>query len=666
MRYLFGCLLAFSAIHAWGTEPENPTRVQLDVGKIHVEADRLKFQNQRVHAEGNISCSGKSFYMRGDSVECDLKTKEVLAENVDVNLGPFYARAKSAHFVDNYVQIHEADICVHAGVAELVPHFRSKKVTYDQKKKRLHVGHPRLALGKHSLIPLPSVVVGEWIRSLEYWFDAGYTEANGVYVRNDLLYRVTKELSVGALLDIYTKRGVCIGPRIKLQSDSADIKGRLNVSGGFLSDRGKRGVDIDGRPIKKRRWFLDVAGNFHLGERIDWITDALWASDSRWGKDFSRTDEEDSLARDSFTEFDLRGDQTLTTLFFRGKVNRYQRFRETMPSARFEVFPKELGDTGIYGFGFVEASRLREKDETTDETIECTRVDSYVGINRPIEVSGYHFLPKIGARWTGDEHGGHRLLGEIGIDANTEFWTIGKETLWFKAAEWKHIIRPTLQYRYITGRDRRWHPKLKRKRQEDFLPVIGLDQRRDVERLGPRSVLRLGLENELLGKTRKGKIKELIQLDVYQDFEFKRQRDANGKKGDILSNFYFLTTFRPNNWLELQAYTKHHWKPFTLDELNLQATVTNGDAWKFGVFTKMRRNKYQQVGFNCSLPLNAFSEIGLESRFDVKHGRFVSLEIYYDRCYAGLWDLHFFCKIRNRSKRNGRIQPGFLIRLLQW
>ncbi|MDR1303294.1 MAG: LPS assembly protein LptD, partial [Puniceicoccales bacterium] len=374
-----------------------------------------------------------------------------------------------------------------------------------------------------------------------------------------------------------------------------------------------------------------------------------------------------------FGELDYRGESDLLTLFTRVKTNRYQNFPQQVPSLRWERFPHEIFDSGLYYFGYVDFARQKFSQALANpgewEAIEQTRVETYLGINWPMELaSGINFTPLVGGKWTHYSGECDRFLGELGFDWSANFYGFYPTPVpWLKAKEWKHTLRPILKYRYLT-RLGKWPPHrvIDGKKENNFLSTLDLAEMRNVDDLDGQNVLRLGLENDFFAKGEKGKIRKVAAFDCYQDLRFERHPDGNGERERMLSDFYLLSELNPRHWLNLRLYSRLNWEHFSLEETNAEVNFLSGDLWEIGFRTKFLRHRATQFAINFCFHFNAISQLDFQAQVDGKNGKLLAMEIGYQTRWSGVWNVQFSCKIKNHSSREGRFQPGFLIDLAQW
>jgi hypothetical protein len=655
--------------------PENAKKVKFDRGDMHLEADRLTLENQLAHASGGVYFTGENFYARCGEVQCDIESQNMSALDIDMGIDRACISAEKVNFSRDQIEVENAQIGINLGLSGAIPNLRAKKITYDRNQKRGVARNTQLRIGKLPIMVLPYLSLGDWVRFMDVRLNAGHTSKLGGYFQSEVCYNIYEDLYLGMLLDVYAKRGALIGPILKIDSEGEAMVSHLKLKTGYISDCGERGEDVQGQPIGKNRRFMDMKQNHHFGKRIDLLSDFLWASDGRIEDDFKRL-YEDYDVRDSFGEFDYRGESDLWTLFSRVKMNGYQDFTQQVPSLRFERFPREIFDSGIYYFGYIDFTRQKSRQKKIAnpdqmEAIEVNRIDGYFGANRPMEWGdGAHITPLVGGKWTHYNGECDRFLGEVGLDFCANFYGLYPQQIpWLKAKEWKHVIRPVMKYRFISPSGKHTEKPIDGKRRNDFLPCIDLSEMRHVDDMAAQSVLRLGLENDFFAKDEKNRIRGIASLDFYQDFRFRRpydEIDGKWQREESLSDFYIISELNPRRWLNLRLYSRCNWSHLSSQEVNAETNFISGDLWECGFRAKFLKHRIDQLSVNFCLHLNETSRLDFETQIEAKSGKILATEIGYATRLGGIWDAKLFFRIKNNSSRDGRFHSGFSINLMGW
>ena len=639
-----------------------PDSVRLRISDIDIITERFTVRDNKASAKGGIYFSSDDFYARCDEINCDISSKTIDASCGHVLLDGLGISATNVHYDEDKIIADDADVYFHFGARNWSPQVHGQRVTYNRRSRKITVRGGQFRLGAVPLMVLPRATVGvRSVKGIKLRFNAGHSRNKGYYFQHLAIAHAYEDLSLGYILNYYSHHGFLFGPIVKLKSSNEQVQGQLNIVAAGISDR-----RVPNSNSNKHRWFSDINGNYHLGDRVDVTTSYFLVSDHHVEKDFTNHDAEFYKIHDAFTEVNFRGDGSLLTAFVRPKINADQTFVQELPSLRWDYFPHEIGTSGIYYSGFVDVRRMKGIPQNKTKKTELTRIDGYAGLRYPINWNGNHITLQLGGRWTKYCGQTDRFLGEIGVDWSTEFSKIyNQRVLGTNYFSWRHCVRPIVQYRYF--------PKLNKCREYarfdgkycDHLLPLGLASCKDVDLLSERSILRLGLEQDFFVKTKKGRVLEFASIDVYQDLNFVRKN--NKGKEDVLGNFYLFSELRLSKWLKCELYTRHRWENLRFKEAGWRLGVQSGDCWDFGLFSKFRRNKYHQLGTDFSMQLNAVSRCGVIAKADVHQRKFLSTELFFATCFGEVWDCYFFCKFKNHTKRNdGKILPGFRITLKRW
>jgi hypothetical protein len=225
---------------------DSKDRAKIAFNGVELEAGRISYAGSTIRAEGDVSIAGGDFYARCGEVEYDTESKDIGAQAVNLAIGEAYILSERAKFSQEKIAVEGAHVGVNLGLAGAVPRLDAKAITYDRLKKRAVARDVRLKIGKVPIMGLPYLALGDWVRYMNMRLDAGHTSQLGGYVRSEICYNIYENLSLGALLDVYGKRGVLLGPVLKIEAESECVRGRAQVRSGFIADRGDRGKDVDG------------------------------------------------------------------------------------------------------------------------------------------------------------------------------------------------------------------------------------------------------------------------------------------------------------------------------------------------------------------------------------------------------------------------------------
>lgn len=531
--------------------------------------------------------------------------------------------------------------------------------------------------------PVPVMYLPSWTQEgmggppIEPEVQAGSNNRYGAFARTTVFYTGNPHWQPGLLLDGYAKAGVLAGPAfrydtVKPAKDEApsynQMKGDLRT--GFIDDASSRGVDQFGRPIPKFRHFVEWKHKQTIDDTVEVTGSMHWWSDPFATRDFRRKYFTDNQQPDNFVEVVHPDRDFYASVFARYNPGDFQDINQRLPEARFDLNPREISDTRIYQRGYVSVAYLEEK--TSDElatlpgisgdTLASPRIDAYYGLSRPITPSSaFTFTPVAGVRsttWFDALNGDptySRLAGQAGFDAQSVAqgkWDYDN-TLW-EINGLRHQIRPVVQYRYLPGAtDGSGRiPEIDRWTFLTAPPPIDIAQRRDTDEIHETQVLRLGLENLFQTRDKEYGSRDLIGLDVYQDF---RDTDRTGDR--TLSDTYIRQKLTPANWLDFTLYQRLDPYTGSLHEISTLATISDGDRWRIHLGTQYVTDAIQLDQYMLGWDYRIDSQYSLKAlwRYDADTGTLAEQTYGVVQQLGHTWQLEYVFS----HNRNAREDSGF-------
>jgi len=177
-------------------------------------------------------------------------------------------------------------------------------------------------------------------------------------------------MRLGANLDLYSNRGLLLGPSAQYIYDSGQQQmfGALNT--GWIEDQGDSGdlgTDLLNQQIDSSRGFAEWRHKHHIGDRISLTTMASYWSDSEVTRDFREDYYNTNQAPDTFAEAAYAGDNYIVSAFGRFRPNDFVLTQERLPELRFDLLPVPVLDGGHLVFFSVEAILRRPLSMRTKE-----------------------------------------------------------------------------------------------------------------------------------------------------------------------------------------------------------------------------------------------------------------------------------------------------------
>ena len=255
-------------------------------------------------------------------------------------------------------------------------------------------------------------------------------------------------------------------------------------------------------------------------------------------------------------------------------------------------------------------------------------------------------------------------MGEVGFDA--EMKSVG--TWDYENERWgidglRHILRPTLRYRYLPGGKggRNKIIPIDKRVFSTSLPAIGLGNIRNVDDLNDLNVLRFGWENLFQTRHPTYGSRNLLELNFYQDLRF----SAEGGEQEW-SDWYTQLAFTPISWLRFDLYNRFNPETLTLEENRTRLSLIDGDIWEVGVFTDSLQNEFDQYGLDFSCKLSERWGFQTQFRFDAY------LEDLTEQIYAfwhrlgHAWEVEYRVTLYTGNSRQSSADFSVGLRLLQF
>jgi LPS-assembly protein len=361
---------------------------------------------------------------------------------------------------------------------------------------------------------------------------------------------------------------------------------------------------------------------------------------------------------DTFVESVYTGANYFISAFTRLQPNSFHWVQERLPEIRFDALPSAVG-AGFYQRFNASLAVLREDPILTGTTQRSDRLDAYYALERPIAPRDWFaFTPLVGGRLTHYTHsttGGSRtgnylrLLGELGFD--TALRTSG--TFDYRNPQWKidglrHLFTPRLSYRYIPQADkgRRQIPQIDRETFATYLPPLGLGDVRHLDDLQATNTLRLGLDNTLQTRDPILGSRDLLVVNVANDFRFKRrpgERDVSEIHADIAA--------LPARWLQFDVYQSFAPQTRRMREFNSGVTLRDGTAWSLRLANNYLRRELQDYALEPRVRLNERFTALARLYYDARRHRFTEQTYGVAHNVANTWLVSYSLSVYSGRKR---------------
>ncbi len=654
--------------------------VRVSAGALQLRTEEMVYDSNsdfaKIPTPATLDFRNSRFVL--DAASFDGVEQKLVAENV--RGGRDFAYFEGGNITASRESAKIAEAAFYLGE----PHWSSISFTtgnleYDAQEDYFHLGASAFRVAGFPVLPLPPLSIMRFDRPpVRVWADSGEGGATGVYVRSEVYLTLWDAFEPGVVLDFYERPGVLAGPAAVY-----DTRGNafpLNMRGyfrsGYINDTANREPDIYGNEIGGHRGFIDWFHKQNL-ERLELSASVHRWSDSEAERNFRPKIYDDNQNPDTYVEAVFPDRRFYISAFGRFQPNDYQNVQQRLPEVRFDLQPTELGRTGIYQHFNASYAMLRE--ESSDQydffrnrvpandgadALESSRANIYVGWTAPIRFGDFaSFTPVLGVMTTyygetksgSTENAYSRTLGQIGFDMDLIFTgTNGYRNETWGIDGLRHVFRPVLQYRYIPNPTAGSNhiPAIDREIYLSRPTILDLAENRAIDELYDEHVFRIGFENLFQTRAKDYGSRDLVALDIYQDFR-KTYRPYDDR---TLSDNFISLRVTPAPWVSFSLAHRMDVYDFSTNSLSTGATLTDGDVWAFSLGTNhLYKNPYptvygesksRQIWTKLDYRLNSFWSAFLELRYDDRKNIFTD-QVYGVRQRLGnSWEIEYSVRYR--------------------
>lgn len=662
---------------------------KLSDGNFEIVADKIEFNSKtgKAGAFGNVAISQENVRLLSDEISIDTKTNDFSAKYTRFGFAPLFAEIQSASTEskskdDKKIKANDAVFYVGEPLF-LSLNVKGGEFSYDSERDYVELKDAYLRLGDIPFMYVP--YYGQYgldLPPIILQTRVGYNDDFGFKWQNTVLYSGLGHIAPGMLLDLYSKRGVLVGPAASINYKSSLITSKGEIISGYIKDQASSGILNSGLPagetLSRDRYFIDLKNITRFDEKLSLTTVLNYWSDRYVMRDFRESIFDEDQEPDNFAEFVYAGETYNASVFTRFLPNSWEHTVQRLPEARIDFAPRRYEPLGVYYNFYASMGYYKEKfEDSVFETRDDTRFDSYFGVSRPINLSSWaSFTPLAGVRLThynntvgaGDSY--WRAVGQVGFDAQMQawgLWQIRSKTLGLDGL--RHSLRPIMQYRYIPNAE----DGKKRIETIDSLyydthpSVLDLGLMRNVDDLYNTNTLRVGIENVF--ETRSGKYgsREVARLNFYQDFNFDRQPYITDHlRKYSYSDFYIQASVSPSEWLNIANYTRVNANNGDIAETNSYIELHDSDAWRIAFGNIYLQNDINQYYLHAELRLTENYKLLGRWHYDYKHSRFTDQVYSLWTRVGNSWAVEYRISVKEGSKRENSLSLGANVRFLSY
>jgi LPS-assembly protein len=583
-----------------------------------IHADTIEFykEKRKAIASGHVQVTQKGIRLICKDLEYQADNKSFSANQF--RLGNNNIIAEGSHIEGTPENITLSDTRLFLYEPDSVsPNISSQTIHY-QKDDSITLEHLRFRIGNAYILALP-----RWEQSLSgarmrFRSEAGFRGNTGAYLQTLSFFPASNNTSIGGYIDLYSKRGILLGPVVDVKSDQ--LASELKTA--YIRDTGSTGVDVLGESIDPDRYNISFQHQQQLG--VLSITSRLsYQSDSEFFRDFKKDTFSVADQAYSFIELYLQSGHHHFSLFFRKDLNKDYVVSERLPQFRWEITPLEIGGTGVlqtFQFEFARLSPALVGSEsqfaldsyTPSEAIDgrtlstrisaanINRVDSYYGLSRPTRLSkAFVWTPLSGARFTHystqlDTSGNvDRLMGEFGFDLTGVYHAdFNTQNEFFDVEGIRHLIRPVLHYRWQPMR----HdvgaeiPSIDGESFQPILPVIDLSDARNTDTLREWHGMRLGIENAFITRSGKPNSRTFLNVNFYQDCAF-----TNPNVGSLDAT-YVTWALNISPWFSIEQENRFNTADMDWEARQTRFQLRSGNKWNASLYWSYIEDNIDETG----------------------------------------------------------------------
>jgi LPS-assembly protein len=657
---------------------------RITVNDFVIQADEIKFQREKntAIASGNVKIDNGKIYALADTVSYDASSDMIHGERCKVRVHDYYFTLKNIDIGPDIQAGEEATIFCCDPRRAVAPSMEVKKFQI-LNGQALDVKNSTLKIGAVPVFFLPTARIKMRERPFYVEQNIGMSRRCGASLQNDFYVGTTDCLRIGGILDVSTKRGVLIGPALKIDSGPGENRIFSEVKLGFISDRASenvRGKDIAGRQIEKHRYFFKLACKQHFADKIDVISDVTVLSDSGFERDFRKSWYEKNQRPTSFGEVAYRGTNYIASVLAAFEPNNFYDATQRLPELRIDYLPTAIFDSKIVHRAHLAFARLRGTDmaDPVGSKVTGYRTDAYYGLSLPMHPANFATVkPIFGARCLmyghnskESDHGKCMVQGGFDID----FKFVGRSNYSNCNMEIdgiRHTLNPVVQYRVIPSGN--MENGIRRFDVDYFdveIPSINLDEIRNVDSLKRQNVLRFGVRNSWYTRSGAYVPRKLARFDILQDVLFARNYDDRTlSRQKRFQDTHLMIGVSPIPPISFDAYGRIDPSKMRFRELKTVFTLRDGDFWRATLFSRYLvalEDKVKQFGMSFAFNVSSRTSLSFEIRYDAVAKKLTEHRI---GLSTTLWNslvADFGIMVRKNTRREDKIQFDWHIGLLDF
>ncbi|MBO5254278.1 MAG: LPS-assembly protein LptD [Opitutales bacterium] len=669
--------------------------VRVDYDKLSAQARKARYSQKAnaVRVMDDVRLSVDKARLITTATDISIDGKSMKTDYARFGTYPLYVKAQSVSGSEKEIVL-EKSRAYFGEPASAALSAETEKTTYNPETKEVHMDDVWIKIDEIPFLYLPSYSVDAddpfpW----EIRNRIDYNSDYGIAIQNTVHYTGYEQFAPGFLLDGYTKRSLLAGPAFRYNVKTANNIMFGSLQTGFIYDTGSRedvGENFFGRNIDRERYFVEYRHNQLYRDKL-----GLTAVISAWSDEYVTRDFRDDFfsnnqTPDNFVEGIYYGNMWTSSIFTRFAPNNWELVQQRLPEVRADVQPVELFNTGAYVRGFASAAYLHQYNPypnyytyVPNESIKSKRIDGYVGIDRPIQISDwFKVTPVAGARATSyfDTASGSsnytRTLAQVGFDAQMDIWgQFEWESKTMKIDGLRHHLMPILSYRYIpeAEKGKRRINAIDYDYFTTYPPILDLGNMRNIDDMSELNTLRFGFKNVFETRDKEFGSRELARFDVFQDINFKRRRPplrykywTDDEYNQDYSELYVNFSVSPARWLTTGVYTRMSIEHATVPEIHPYITLMESDVASItlGVVYLENQEKLNQYYAMAEYRISERYQVFGSWHYDAELSEFIYQQYGLRTKLGNTWLIEYYISHRTGSTRENSTSFGANIVIL--
>lgn len=663
-----------------------------------VEADEIRFfrSEGRILASGNVRVSRVGLRLLTESLEYNIAARTVKSGPFKAGYPPVFMQGAAFEGSMAAIEFAAAELFLRepaTGSPRLKADGGTWLVDTGIRTRDLHFNLP---FGLQ--LPLPALAYDFGSPTIDADLQLGYRSTLGAFARSTLLFPVAPTLNAGANLDLYSNRGVLIGPALALTYPGLPGHHATSLSTAWIRDHNDRhrGNDVFANPIGEDRFFIDLttqhrsASNRHqLQARLTRLSDSEMLRDFRPGRFFPL------YQPDAFADYTFQHHNLLLNAFARGTPNDFYGVVERLPELKFEWLPTTIAHTGILlnaqaaftryravlpafaanapapSIVFPSNAALWTPSAAAQQWFH--RSDALAVLSRPFHFSGpakgWSLTPRFATRWLYYDARAPQsaaedfAVSEFGIDLAYRFSATFPNALRrFNIIGLRHLATLSASARFRSIGDHAASPPLDVTFYRPGKPILNLEDLFSLDDIPERHHLRLAFQNAFVARSANNSAtRRFVQFDLFQDWNLEPARGE-----DSLDASYIEAMFEPFHGFRLRWLHKFAGDALRSEATFVSASLASADLWQLNFTSEILQGAIDQLTIDGRYRLSENLDVFAAWQFDRRSDTLTEQRYGFGRRFAHSWLLDAYVTLSEDNARESSFSFGLRLTWLSF